>query len=91
MRRFVKHALVIGVVFGAAYAALTSRFLAAADEQAVFQADQSLAKALEKADKARESLEGEVLGPLTAVERATFRSLIERVLDGLLQPAETRA
>ena len=47
--------------------------------------------ALEKADKARESLEGEVLGPLTAVERATFRSLIERVLDGLLQPAETRA
>jgi len=51
MRRFVKRALVIGVVCGAAYAALTSRSLAAGDEQAVFQADQSLAKALEKADK----------------------------------------
>jgi len=46
--------------------------------------------ALEKADKARESLEGEMLSGLTAEERATLRSLVARVLDRLSQPAEAR-
>jgi len=46
--------------------------------------------ALERADKARESIEEEVLSALTAEERVTFRELIQRVLDGLLQ-AERRA
>jgi MarR family transcriptional regulator, temperature-dependent positive regulator of motility len=46
--------------------------------------------ALEKADKARESLEGELLGPLSGPERAMLREMIQRVLDGLLQPAEAR-
>lgn len=43
--------------------------------------------ALERADKARETLEGEVLAPLSAEERRTLRSLVTRVLDGMLQPA----
>jgi DNA-binding MarR family transcriptional regulator len=47
--------------------------------------------ALEKADKARESLEGEMLAGLTPDERAALRSLVQRVLDGLSQPAEARA
>jgi len=47
--------------------------------------------ALEKADRARESLEGEMLAGLTAEERATLRSLVQRVLDGLSQPAAARA
>jgi len=42
--------------------------------------------ALDKANKARESLEDEVLGPLSPDERATLLSLVRRVLDGLLQP-----
>ncbi len=44
-------------------------------------------RALERADKARESLEDEVLGGLSAEERKTLRSLLHRVLEGLLQPA----
>jgi DNA-binding MarR family transcriptional regulator len=46
-------------------------------------------RALERADKARESLEDEVLAPLSAEERTTLRKLVQRVLDGLLQ--ESRA
>jgi DNA-binding MarR family transcriptional regulator len=44
-------------------------------------------KALEKADRARESLEDEVLRNLSADERSTLRSLLERVLEGLLAEA----
>ena len=40
-------------------------------------------RALERADKARESLEDEILGPLDAGERQTLRRLLERVLEGL--------
>src|SRR6266568_5012241 len=40
-------------------------------------------RALEKADKARDTLEDEVLGPLSADERKTLRRLLERVLEGL--------
>lgn len=47
--------------------------------------------ALERADKARESLEGEMLAGLTAEERATLRSLVHRVLDSLSQPSAARA
>jgi len=46
-------------------------------------------RALERADKAREGLEDEILGPLSAEERKTLTKLVERVLDGMLQ--ETRA
>ncbi|HKW58660.1 MAG TPA: MarR family transcriptional regulator [Candidatus Dormibacteraeota bacterium] len=46
-------------------------------------------RALEKADRARESLEDELLGPLSAEERRTLRGLLERVLEGLF--SETRA
>lgn len=42
--------------------------------------------AMEKADRARESLEGEVLAPLSSEERATLQKLIRRVLEALLQP-----
>jgi len=42
--------------------------------------------ALDKANKARESLEDEVLAPLSPDERATLLNLVRRVLDGLLQP-----
>ncbi len=45
--------------------------------------------AIERADQARESLEDEVLAPLSAEERNTLRKLVQRVLDGLL--LETRA
>src|ERR1035437_5899367 len=52
MRRFVTYGLVIGVVCGAAFAALAGRPVAAADDEMVLlQADQSLAQALGKADK----------------------------------------
>jgi DNA-binding MarR family transcriptional regulator len=44
------------------------------------------AQALERAEKARESLEDEVLADLTPAERATLQNLLRRVLDGLLQP-----
>ena len=45
-------------------------------------------RALEKADKAREGLEDEVLRGLSAEERKTLRRLLDRVLEGL--HAETR-
>jgi DNA-binding MarR family transcriptional regulator len=45
-------------------------------------------RALEKADKARDTLEDEVLGPLSAEERKTLRRLLDRVLEGLF--AESR-
>ena len=44
-------------------------------------------RALERADKARETLEDEVLQPLSADERRTLRSLLERVLEGLFSEA----
>jgi DNA-binding MarR family transcriptional regulator len=45
------------------------------------------AEALERADKARETLEDLVLAGLAPDERATLRNLLRRVLDGLLQEA----
>jgi len=52
MRRFVTYGLVIGVVCGAAFVALTGRSVAAADdEQMAAQADGALNEALDKADK----------------------------------------
>jgi DNA-binding MarR family transcriptional regulator len=49
-------------------------------------------RAIERADIARESLEDEILAPLSVEERKTLRRLLERVLDGLLQPvSESRA
>jgi len=47
--------------------------------------------ALERADKARETLEEEVLAVLTPEERATLRKLMRRVLEGLLQPSTSGA
>jgi DNA-binding MarR family transcriptional regulator len=48
--------------------------------------------AAERADKAREGLEEEILAGLSDDERATLWKLIRRVLDALLQPAsEVRA
>jgi DNA-binding MarR family transcriptional regulator len=44
-------------------------------------------RALERADRARESLEDEVLVSLSAEERKTLRSLLERVLEALLAEA----
>lgn len=44
-------------------------------------------RALERADKARETLEDEVLQPLSVEERKTLRSLLERVLEGLFSEA----
>jgi DNA-binding MarR family transcriptional regulator len=44
-------------------------------------------RGLERADRARESLEDEVLVGLSAEERKTLRSLLERVLEGLLAEA----
>ena len=44
-------------------------------------------RALERADKARESLEDEVLGTLSAEERKTLRRLLERVLENLFSEA----
>lgn len=40
-------------------------------------------RALEKADRAREGLEDEILGPLSVEERRTLRQLLERVLESL--------
>src|SRR5437667_11747327 len=42
-------------------------------------------RALERADKARETLEEEILAPLSAEEGKTLTTLVERVLEGLLQ------
>ena len=47
--------------------------------------------ALERADKARETLEEEVLAVLSPEERATLRRLMQRVLEGLLQPSPSGA
>lgn len=44
-------------------------------------------RALEKADKAREGLEDEVLAELSAEERTTLRDLLERVLASLYSEA----
>ena len=44
-------------------------------------------RALEKADKARDTIEDDVLGPLSAEERKSLRRLLERVLDGLFSEA----
>jgi DNA-binding MarR family transcriptional regulator len=45
--------------------------------------------AVERAEKAREGIEDEVLADLSPEERATLRKLLRRVLDGLLRvPAE---
>lgn len=43
--------------------------------------------AVDRADKARESLEDELLTGLSAEERKTLRRLLERVLEGIAQPA----
>lgn len=49
-------------------------------------------RALERADRARETLEDEVLGNMSSEERKTLRALLHRVLEGLLQPvAEARS
>lgn len=47
--------------------------------------------ALERADRARETLEGEVLAVLSPDERATLKKLMNRVLEGLLQPSQSGA
>jgi DNA-binding MarR family transcriptional regulator len=47
--------------------------------------------ALERADKARETLEGEVLAVLSQEERSTLKKLMWRVLEGLLQPSPSGA
>ena len=44
-------------------------------------------RALERADRARESLEDEVLHDLSAEERRTLRELLEKVLEGLYSEA----
>ncbi len=44
-------------------------------------------RALERADKARDTMEDEVLRNLSAEERKTLRSLLEKLLDGLLVEA----
>jgi DNA-binding MarR family transcriptional regulator len=46
--------------------------------------------AMERADKARETIEEDVLATLTPTERETFRNLVQRVLESLLQ-SEKRA
>ena len=46
-------------------------------------------RALEKADRAREALEDELLAPLSNDERKALRKLIERVLEGVF--SETRS
>jgi hypothetical protein len=45
---------------------------------------------MERADKARETIEEDVLATLTPTERETFRNLVQRVLESLLQ-SEKRA
>ena len=47
--------------------------------------------ALERADKARETLDDEVLAVLSPEERTNLRKLINRVLEGLLQPSPSGA
>lgn len=47
-------------------------------------------RAIERADKARESLEDEVLATLSPEERKTLRRLVERVLDSLLAAPAAR-
>jgi len=47
-------------------------------------------RAIERADKARESLEDEVLAALSAEERRTLRKLLERVLDSVHTASEAR-
>jgi DNA-binding MarR family transcriptional regulator len=47
--------------------------------------------ALERADRARETLEDEVLAVLSPDERATLKKLMHRVLEGLLQPSPSGA
>jgi DNA-binding MarR family transcriptional regulator len=42
-------------------------------------------QAVERAEKAREGIEDEVLSDLSAEERKTLRKLLRRVLDGLLR------
>ena len=44
-------------------------------------------RALERADRAREGLEEEILAALSAEDRATLRRLVERVIESLVQPA----
>jgi MarR family transcriptional regulator, temperature-dependent positive regulator of motility len=44
-------------------------------------------RVLERADKAREGLESEILASLTDDERKTLRRLVGRILDSLVQPA----
>ncbi len=46
-------------------------------------------RALERADRAREALEDELLAPLSADERKTLKRLVERVLDGVLAEARS--
>lgn len=46
-------------------------------------------RALEKADKGRESMEDDVLRGLSAEEKKTLRGLLERVLDGLHAESRT--
>ena len=43
-------------------------------------------RALERADKAREGIEDEILGALSHEERATLKRLTQRVLESLKQP-----
>ena len=48
--------------------------------------------AVERAEKAQEGIEDELLGALSQDERATLNRLLSRVLDGLLQvPVEPRS
>jgi DNA-binding MarR family transcriptional regulator len=44
-------------------------------------------RAMEKADRAREGLDEDVLRGLSAEERKTLRRLLERVLESLFEPA----
>jgi DNA-binding MarR family transcriptional regulator len=48
-------------------------------------------RAVERADKAREGLEDEVLRNLSPEERRTLRQLLERVLESMLATTETPA
>jgi DNA-binding MarR family transcriptional regulator len=43
--------------------------------------------AVERAEKARESLEDEILADFSPEDRATLRNLLRRVLNGLLRAA----
>jgi len=48
-------------------------------------------RALERADKARDSMEDEVLRALSADERKSLRTLLERVLESLYSEARAQA